>query len=188
MHKLIRYAGFALAMLAAAGCSAGGSLSSATSQTSLTLYTSVTQDTVDAVLAVMAQKRPDLHIDVFRAPTGELDARIATERRSGGVQADVLWATDPLSAEQYAADGLLAPLTSAAVDAIAPEYRSDTFVGTRLLNLVIVGSSSLASQPTSWQSLADPAYRGRGRHPRSGLRRVGLRRAGLLRHGRWLRH
>ncbi len=160
MTRLFRPACVAVVLVAVAACSSTGASSTATSTITLTVYTSVTQDTVDAVLAVVAQKRPDLQIDVFRAPTGELDARIATERRSGGVQADVLWATDPLSTEQYAADGLLAPLTSEAVNAIAPEYRSDTFVGTRLLNLVVVGSASLESQPTSWQSLADPAFAG----------------------------
>ncbi|HKZ92156.1 MAG TPA: hypothetical protein VJZ50_08445, partial [Candidatus Limnocylindrales bacterium] len=38
----------------------------------VTVYTSVTQDTVDAVLAALAEQRPGLAVEVFRAPTGEL--------------------------------------------------------------------------------------------------------------------
>jgi iron(III) transport system substrate-binding protein len=127
---------------------------------SVTVYTSLTQDTVDAVLAALAESRPGLQVEVFRAPTGELDARIATEQRTGGIGADVLWLSDPLSMQRYAADGLLQPLDPEAMAAVAPEYRSDAFVGTRLLNLVLVAQSGLDPAPTSWDSLAEPAYQG----------------------------
>jgi iron(III) transport system substrate-binding protein len=127
----------------------------------ITLYASVTQDTVDAVLGALAQVYPDLHVNVFRAPTGELDARIAAEQRSGGVQADVLWATDPLSTESYAAQGLLATLPTDTLSLVPEQYRTDTFVGTRLLNLVLVTRADLAPQPVSWHDLTDASYRGR---------------------------
>ena len=150
-----------------AGCSAApGSASdsppasggSATSGT-ITLYTSVTQDTVDAVLGALTRAYPDVHVNVFRAPTGQLDARIEAEQRSGGVQADVLWATDPLSTESYATQGLLASLSGDDLSAVPGQYRTDTFVGTRLLNLVLVASSNVQPRPVSWHDLADAAYR-----------------------------
>jgi iron(III) transport system substrate-binding protein len=124
----------------------------------ITLYTSVTQDTVDAVLAALAETTPDLEVDVFRAPTGELDARIATELRTGGIAADVLWLTDPLSAQRYEADGLLAPLEEGAFKAVPAAYRGDSFVGTRLLNLVLVAGADAEQVPTSWSDLVDPAF------------------------------
>jgi iron(III) transport system substrate-binding protein len=125
----------------------------------LRLYTTVTQETVDAVVAAFAEAEPDTQVEVFRAPTGELNARIAAERREGGVQADVLWLTDPLSMQQYDAEGLLAAYAPAEIDAVPAEYRTDTFVGTRLLNLVIVHEADLDPAPQTWQDLADPAYR-----------------------------
>ncbi len=124
----------------------------------VTVYTSVTQDTVDAVLAALAESNPDLEVEVFRAPTGELDARIATEQRTGGIGADVLWLTDPLSIQQYEADGLLAPLTGDAFEAVPDAYKGDTFVGTRLLNLVLVAGQEVEPKPTAWADLLDPAY------------------------------
>jgi iron(III) transport system substrate-binding protein len=126
----------------------------------ITLYTSVTQDTVDAVLGALAEQHPGLGVEVFRAPTGELDARIASELRSGGLGADVLWVTDPLSLQRYDAEGLLAPLDAEAFEAVPPEYRSETFVGTRLLNLVIVVGQGLEPRPVAWSDLTDPAYAG----------------------------
>lgn len=136
---------------------------------SVTLYTSVTQDTVDAVLAPLAKVAPGITVDVFRAPTGELDARIATELRTGGLGADVLWLTDPLSMERYAADGLLAPLVGDAYDAVPAEYRGDDFVGTRLLNLVIVAGTGLEAAPVAWSDLADPGLAGRVAMPDPGF-------------------
>jgi iron(III) transport system substrate-binding protein len=126
----------------------------------VTVYTSVTQDTMDAVLAALAERQPDLSVEVFRAPTGELDARIASELRSGGIGADVLWVTDPLSLQRYDAEGMLAPLESEALDAVPPEFRTDTSVGTRLLDLVIVAAPGLEPRPVTWADLADPAYAG----------------------------
>jgi iron(III) transport system substrate-binding protein len=121
----------------------------------LTVYTSVTQDTVDAVLAALAEVAPELRVEVFRAPTGELDARLATEQRIGGIGADVLWLSDPLSAQRYEADGLLAPLEGPAFAAVPEAFRGDTFVGTRLLNLVLVSGLDVEDAPTSWADLAE---------------------------------
>jgi len=135
----------------------------------VTLYTSVTQDTVDAVLAALAEVNPGLAVEVFRAPTGELDARIATEQRTGGIGADVLWMTDPLSVQRYEAEGLLAPLEGEALEVVPPLFRGDTFVGTRLLNLVIVVGQDVDPRPTSWADLTDPAYAGRVAMPDPGF-------------------
>lgn len=122
----------------------------------LRLYTSVTQDTIDAVLAAYADVAPDVTVEVFRAPTGELDARIAAERREGEIAADVLWGTDPLSVQAYAAEDLFAAWTPSEADAVPAEYRTDTFWGTRLLNMVIVHRADLADPPADWGDLADP--------------------------------
>lgn len=124
------------------------------------LYTSVTQDTVDAVDAAFTAAHPDISLEVFRAPTGELNARIAAERREGRIRADVLWLTDPLSMQPYAADGLLRTWSPPAAEAIDPAYRSDAYWGARLLNMVIVAGEDVEPAPTDWADLADPAYSG----------------------------
>lgn len=134
----------------------------------VTVYTSVTQDTVDAVLATLAEVHPGLEVEVFRAPTGELDARIATEQRTGGLGADLLWMTDPLSVQRYEEEGLLAPLEGEDFGAVPDRFKGDTFVGTRLLNLVLVSGVEVEDPPASWADLAtaegvvlpDPGFAG----------------------------
>jgi len=123
---------------------------------SIRLYTSVTQETVDAVLEAFAKDHPGVKVGVFRAPTGELTARIAAEQREGGIQADLIWLTDPLSMQQYDADGLLQDYIPAAVEQIPPEFRSARFWGTRLLSMVIVQRAGLSPGATGWADLADP--------------------------------
>jgi iron(III) transport system substrate-binding protein len=125
---------------------------------SITLYTSVTQDTIDAVTAAFATVRPDIHVDVFRAPTGELDARIAAEQRAGGVKGDVLWATDPLSAAGYESQGLLETWTPSNAAAVPAVDHTAASWGTRLLNLVIVAGSGLSPQPQGWSDLTRTDY------------------------------
>lgn len=123
------------------------------------LYTSVTQATVDAVVADYTAAHPDVTIDVFRAPTGELAARIATELRDGRILGDVLWLTDPLSIQAYAEQDLLRTWQPTEAAGIDPAYRGDTYWGTRFLNMVIVRGSSVEPGPLTWADLADPAYR-----------------------------
>lgn len=124
------------------------------------LYTSVTQDTVDAVLVAYADVAPEVEVEVFRAPTGELDARIAAELRDGQIGGDVLWGTDPLSVEAYAARDLLAAWNPPEAASVPEAYRTDTSWGTRLLNMVIVHQAGLDHPPTDWDDLADTSLAG----------------------------
>jgi iron(III) transport system substrate-binding protein len=124
----------------------------------LTIYSTVTQATVEALVAAYEAAYPNVDVEVFRAPSGEVAARIAAEQREGRVRADVLWLTDPLSMQAYDADGLLGDYTPPDAAAIAPADRSDRYWATRLLNMVIVAGSEVTPTPADWSDLADAAY------------------------------
>lgn len=132
-----------------------GLVPSATSTTSgsITLYSTVTQATVDAIVAGYRAAHPGVTIDLFRAPTGEVAARIAAEQRDGGVKADLFWLTDPLSIQQYEQDGLLAAYSPPDAPNLDPADQSATYWGTRLLNMVIVGGTGLSPAPADWSDL-----------------------------------
>lgn len=124
----------------------------------LLVYTSLTQDTVDAVVGEFEAANPTVQVAVFRAPTGELNARIAADLRSGSIEADVLWLTDPLSMQHYDSQGLLYPVVPDA-DAIPAEYRQPRFWGTRIVDLIVVRHPD--SPPiASWDDLVTAAAAG----------------------------
>lgn len=135
--------------------------SSVADQLSLTLYTSVTQDTIDAVVGGYEKAHPGSKVTVFRAPTGQLNARIAADQRSGGLQADAIWATDPLSMQSYADQHTLAPWPLPQLTSVPQQHRTPKFWGTRLLFLVIVARKDLSPEPASWAELTHLAYRDR---------------------------
>lgn len=134
----------------------------------LRIYTSVTQDTVDAVIEGFKVTHPDAEIEVFRAPTGELTARVAAELREGGIQADIFWLTDPLSIQQYSADRLLRSWAPSEIESVPRDYRTEDFFGTRILNMIIVAGSDIDNPPVDWDDLTsggsvaipDPGFAG----------------------------
>lgn len=125
----------------------------------VTLYTTITAATVDAVVAAFQAATPGVTVEVFRAPTGEVAARIAAEQRDGGVRADLFWLTDPLSIQPYEADGLLAAYAPSTAEPLDAGDRTAATLGTRLLNLVLVTAADLTAPPADWADLADPALR-----------------------------
>lgn len=138
----------------------GGPSTTPIASGTITLYTSVTQNTVDAVVKGFTDAHPGVDIEVFRAPTAEVAARIATDLASGGLKADVLWLTDPLSIAAYADQGLLQTWTPPSAAAIPAAYRTDTFFGTRLLNMVLVHNTSRADGPADFSDLLAEDFRG----------------------------
>jgi len=146
---------------ASPGSSTGSAAVGAGGASSFTLYTSVTQETVDAVTAGYQKAHPGATVTVFRAPTGQLNARIAADLRSGGLKADVIWGTDPLSMQSYTNQSLLAPWPLPQLTSVPAQYRTAEFWGTRLLYLVLVTRRGLQPTPTSWTDLTSPSYAGK---------------------------
>jgi iron(III) transport system substrate-binding protein len=143
-----------------AGGSGSASPDLASPTGTITLYASVTQNTVDAVVGGWKAAHPGIDVEVFRAPTAEVAARIATDLQSGGLRADVLWLTDPLSIGAYADQKLLQAWTPPSAAAIDPAYRTGAFFGTRLLNMVLVRGASVTPGPADWKDLLAPDVKG----------------------------
>ena len=142
-----------------AACSEDGP-SAAPADSTVRLYTSVSEETVDAVVSAFETRNPRVQVEVFRAATGDLNARIASEQRADGVEADVIWASDPLSMQAWDEQGLLLHgWTPDGASEVAESFKTDAFWGTRLLYMVIVHREGAGPAPSSWRELTDPRYR-----------------------------
>ena len=132
-------------------------------QVTITVYTSEPEEKVDEINAAFMEAHPDINVEVYRAGTGDLNARIASEKESGAIEADVLWAADSSTFEDYAADGDLAELENVETEGIMEEVidAKGYYVGTRIIPTVIAYNTDVISQdeaPQSWQDLIDPKY------------------------------
>lgn len=160
---LLGVAGVALAGCSSADAPADAADASADGST-ITVYTSEPEEKMSALVDAFNEEHPEVEVEVFRAGTGDLTTRIATEQESGdGVQADVLLAADAATFEGYAADDQLLAYTPAGIDAINPDVVDPEgfYTGTRIIPTVIAYNTSMideADAPAAWADLTDPAY------------------------------
>jgi iron(III) transport system substrate-binding protein len=137
-----------------AACGSSGPDAAADSD-AITLYTCVSDTTINPVIDAFEDAHPGTEVKLYRAPTGELNARVAGDVRSGGLRADVVWACDPLTMQDYVDQGLVggwAPRTP-----IPPRYRTQDYVGVAVLYMVAVTGKGVPP-PGSWSDLTGSAY------------------------------
>ena len=151
-------AGFVTLVSLAVPAACGGSPDSSAGSDTITLYTCVSDSTVGPVIDSFEKADPGTEVKLYRAPTGDLNARVAGDVRSGGLRADVVWACDPLTMQDYVDQGLVGGWTP--TTSIAARYRTSDYVGVAVLYVVAVTGSGVAA-PAAWSDLARPAYRGR---------------------------
>lgn len=110
-----------------------------------------------------AKKHPEIALDYQSAGAGKLMAKIAAERESGKVLADVLWTSEVPDFYHLRAQSLLETY-------ISPETRNilnpltdydGTFTPARLGTLGIAYNTRFIKEaPTNWQDMKKPAYKG----------------------------
>jgi iron(III) transport system substrate-binding protein len=152
---------FALALvLSSCGGSAGGAGgASGGGAQDITLYTCISDTTIQPVIEAFQKAHPDVHVDLFRAPTGQLNARVATDAESGGLRADVIWACDPLTQQAFVDQKLVGGWTPDDT-AVPAKYRTADYVGGAVLYVVAVHRTD-APAPQAWADLAGPEYGGK---------------------------
>src|SRR3954454_2994322 len=154
-------------VLAACGGGSAGSESSATSASSagstspapasLVLYTCLSDESVQPVIKAFEARDDGGPVDLFRAPTGQLNARVAADVRSGGLGADVFWGCDPLTVQALVDQHLVGGWTPADAAAIPAQFRTDDYVGGHLLYMVAVHRTDVPA-PRTWADLTGGDY------------------------------
>jgi iron(III) transport system substrate-binding protein len=148
----------ALTLPACGGSSSGETTSGeAASPGTVTLYTCVSDTTIQPVIAAFEASVPGSTVDLFRAPTGELNARVAADVRSGGLRADVFWGCDTLTVQAFVDQGLVGGWTPPGADAIPAQFRTADYVGAAVLYMVAVHRTDVPA-PRAWSDLAGPDY------------------------------
>jgi iron(III) transport system substrate-binding protein len=129
----------------------------------VTLYTSVPQELIDQYKQEFEKKHPQIRVNVYRAGTNEVLAKLKAEQQAGGVAADVIWVADTASAELLKGQKLLQkynPPEAAKISA-AMKDKDGYYYGSRVINMVLGYNTKNTSAPKSWRDFLDPRHKGK---------------------------
>jgi iron(III) transport system substrate-binding protein len=132
-------------------------------QQKLFVYTSMKESMIGELAKAFAKKHPDIKLDYQSAGAGKLMAKIAAERESGKILADVLWTSEVPDFYQLKQQGLLMQYTPAEIKALRnplPDY-DGSFTAVRLGTLGIAYNTRIVKDPPkTWADLQKPAFKG----------------------------
>ena len=128
----------------------------------LFVYTSMKESLIGGLKDAFVKKHPDIAVDYQSAGAGKLMAKIAAERESGKILADVLWTSEVPDFYQLKKEGLLLPYISPEVKAVMnplPDY-DGSFTAVRLGTLGIAYNTRVVKEaPKTWADLEKPAFK-----------------------------
>jgi iron(III) transport system substrate-binding protein len=128
----------------------------------LFVYTSMKESMIGGLKDAFVKKHPDVAVDFQSAGAGKLMAKIAAERESGKILADVLWTSEVPDFYQLKKEGLLLPYISPEVKAVMnplPEY-DGSFTAVRLGTLGIAYNTRVVKEaPKTWADLEKATFK-----------------------------
>jgi iron(III) transport system substrate-binding protein len=129
----------------------------------LNVYTSLSSLITKAVQTTWAQKYPDVKLNLYRASSEDVTARVLAERNAGTHGADVVETNGTNMLIFQHMKNVLVPYTQSPLRAKIPAaYRFDTFTADRLEKFVVAWNTNLVSTPPrSFSDLANPKWKGK---------------------------
>lgn len=135
----------------------------ASAQQKLFVYTSMKESMVGDLKTAFTKKHPDVKLDFQSAGAGKLMAKIAAERESGKIMADVLWTSEVPDFYALKGQGVLLPYIPADSKVLLnplPDY-DGSFTAVRLGTLGIAyNTRHIKEAPKTWADLQKPAFKG----------------------------
>ena len=160
MPKSLKFIIFYLFSIAVATVGADA----ARAKDTVTLYTSVPTAIMSKIQAAFQKHEPDIDLRVFRSGTGNVAAKIATEREAGGVKADVVWVADFAYYETLKAQKLLFKYDLPAGRALPGSMKDPEgyYYSARMIAMALTYNPNFVkTPPKSWRDLLDPRWKGK---------------------------
>lgn len=132
-------------------------------QEKLIVYTSMKESLIGELKTAFAKKHPEVSMDYQSAGAGKLMAKIAAEKESGTIMADIIWTSEIPDFISMKQNGMLQPYVSPEVKNIhnpIPKF-DGSFTPIRLGTLGIAYNTRLVKQaPAAWKDALDPRFKG----------------------------
>lgn len=154
-----------LVTMLAAGCGGGGEKKAAAPANDgkkLIIYTSMKESLIKGIVEGFKKKYPDIDVDYQSAGAGKLMAKIAAERQSGKILADVIWTSEVPDFYKMKDEGILEKYESPVLkETVNPFDDYDgSFHAARLGTLgIIINTDKIKTAPTQWSDLMKPEFK-----------------------------
>ncbi|MDO5306022.1 MAG: extracellular solute-binding protein, partial [bacterium] len=152
-----------LVTMLAAGCGGGGEKKAAPANDGkkLIIYTSMKESLIKGIVDGFKKKNPGIEVDYQSAGAGKLMAKIAAERQSGKILADVIWTSEVPDFYKMKEEGILAKYESPVLkETVNPFDDYDgSFHAARLGTLgIVINTDKIKTAPTQWSDLLKPEF------------------------------
>lgn len=128
----------------------------------IVIYTSMKESLISGIVAGFKKANPGVEVDYQSAGAGKLMAKIAAERQSGKILADVIWTSEVPDFYKMKSEGILENYKSPVFKELLnplPDY-DGSFTAARLGTLgVAVNTDKVKAPLTSWDDLKKPEYK-----------------------------
>ena len=145
-----------------AGCGGGEKKAApANDGKKLIIYTSMKETLIKGIVDGFKKQNPDIDVDYQSAGAGKLMAKIAAERQSGKILADVIWTSEVPDFYKMKEEGILAKYESPVLkETVNPFDDYDgSFHAARLGTLgIVINTDKVKTPPTQWSDLLKPEF------------------------------
>jgi len=128
----------------------------------LMVYTSMKESLIGTLRDAFAKKHPEVSFDYYSAGAGKLMAKIAAERQSGKITADILWHSEVPDFYQLKKEGVWEKYVSPEAKAVESTVKDPDgfFTPARLGTLGIAyNTKKITAPPKGWQDMLDPRFK-----------------------------
>ena len=154
-----------LMMMLVAGCGGGEEKQAAGNDSQkLIVYTSMKESLIKGIVDGFKKANPGIDVDYQSAGAGKLMAKIAAERQSGKILADVIWTSEVPDFYNMKNEGILLNYKSPVEpETVNPFDDYDgSFHAARLGTLgIVINTDKIKTAPTQWSDLMGPDYNGK---------------------------
>jgi iron(III) transport system substrate-binding protein len=135
----------------------------AAAKESLIIYTSMKESLIGGILEGFSKKYPDIAVDYQSAGAGKLMAKIAAERESGKILADIIWTSEVPDFYSMKQEGILEKYETPLIKEILNPFDDydGHFTAARLGTLgIAINTDFIKTPPAQWSDLFKPEYNG----------------------------
>lgn len=152
-----------VAAMAVTGCGGGEKKEEAAAGggQKLIVYTSMKESLIKGIVDGFKAQNPGIEVDYQSAGAGKLMAKIAAERQSGQILADIIWTSEVPDFYKMKEEGILVQYQSPVfAETVNPFDDYDgSFHAARLGTLgIAINTDKITEEPTQWSDLMKPEF------------------------------